>query len=100
MKISAVDLSYPGMTLKKMNQYQKAENQLTKEQQLDTFSYKGVKNAARMGAICTIGGSLFGLLFVQSVELLNVAAAMAGIKGFMGAFSGLLHSDKHNILKN
>ena len=99
MKISAVNVrdsrSYTG----NMKASKTTLGCLSKPLQQDTVSFKGIKNAARMGGLYSLAGLVVGALFLPGLGPLIGALTMGSITASVGAVAGLMEDDKENILK-
>ncbi len=100
MKVSAINFVSSRGVLKNNKVTQSIRNEVPSEQkQGDVVTFKGVKNAARMGLLYAIGGAVVGAIAMPALGILAGAATLGGIVGAVGAVAGAMESDKENILK-
>ena len=100
MRVSAINLAY---TKPRFTNVSPRKNELqspVEQAKTDSVSFKGIKNALRMGSLYALGGAFVGLISCVGMGLLAGAATMAGIAGGAGVVAGLMHNDKTNILKD
>ena len=98
MRINAIDRSYAKPVLNKTGN-NNVKKQIPSDQQSDTISFKGIKNAGRLGGIGALVGAIMGSFILPGLGTAAGAATMAAICGGVGAVRGLMESDKTNVLK-
>lgn len=100
MRVSAIGAPYQKQVLKISKNNNLKQDVPPEKLQMDTTSFKGIKNALRAGSLGVIAGAIIGSIFLPGLGTAAGAATMAAIAGGAFGIRGAMESDKNNILKD